>query len=228
MPPKIIREMLERGQTPLTPDTLNKGRAPRNTPLGQRTGSLETGDATVQPASFGGSAREAARNVIESASNWLGIHEQSGRQALSAFFKKTIGEAVDPVQTAWCAVFVNAVLRESGYSGTTGSQAKMARSFLAYGETPNKPSEGDIVVLQRGSDQRTGHVGFFMGYESRGGQQYVKVLGGNQGNSVNVTTFPASMVLGIRRPMKLDRMADLPGMEGTTFAQWNNQTEDNA
>jgi len=215
--------MLERPPSQLEPDKVNRGRPPRNQPLGQRTGSLSE-DATVQPASLGSSSK----NVIDSASNWLGINERSGRQALASFFKKTIGESVDPVQTAWCAVFVNAVLRESGYTGISGSNAKMARSFLAYGDKVDKPSEGDIVVLQRGNDQRTGHVGFFMGYENRGGQQYVKVLGGNQADSVNVTTFPASQVLGIRRPMKLERMAELPGFEGTSFAQWNDEIGDYA
>jgi uncharacterized protein (TIGR02594 family) len=223
MPPPLIRQMLERPVSPLEPDRVNRGRTPRNQPLGQRTGSL-SGDATVQPTSFGATSK----NVIESASNWLGINERSGRQALASFFQKTIGESVDPVQTAWCAVFVNAVLRESGYAGISGNSSKMARTFLAYGERADKPSEGDIVVLQRGSDQRTGHVGFFMGYETRGGQQYVKVLGGNQADSVNVTTFPVSQILGIRRPMKLERMAELPGFEGTLFSQWNDAIEDYA
>lgn len=40
-----------------------------------------------------------------------------------------------------------------------------------------------------------GHVGFFAGYE----MGTIYLLGGNQGDSVNVSPYPKSRLLGIRR-----------------------------
>jgi len=40
-----------------------------------------------------------------------------------------------------------------------------------------------------------GHVGFYAGRES----DRVRVLGGNQDNTISIATFPAAHVLGYRR-----------------------------
>ena len=56
---------------------------------------------------------------------------------------------------------------------------------------------GDVVIINRpksGADTR--HVGFFAGYDKDGN---MKVLGGNQGDEVNITVYNASDVIGIRR-----------------------------
>jgi hypothetical protein len=56
---------------------------------------------------------------------------------------------------------------------------------------------GDVVIINRpktGADTR--HVGFFAGYDKDGN---MKVLGGNQGDEVNVTVYKSSDVIGIRR-----------------------------
>ena len=56
---------------------------------------------------------------------------------------------------------------------------------------------GDVVIINRpksGADTR--HVGFFAGYDKDGN---MKVLGGNQGDEVNVTIYKSSDVIGIRR-----------------------------
>ena len=206
MPPPMIRRMLERPTEPIELRTLPKTRERRSDAGG-----------TVQPASFGGEAGPAPTTITR-AMEFLGVDERSGRSTLTAFFNKTIGEAVDPVNTPWCATFVNGILRETGYLGTN---SKLARSFLAYGETPEQPSDGDIVVLRRGNSEVTGHVGFFMGYTERNGQRFVRVLGGNQGDKVSEQLFPANTVLGIRRPIKLQEARNLPGIEGTTFAGFN-------
>jgi surface antigen len=55
-----------------------------------------------------------------------------------------------------------------------------------------------LVVFWRGSrDGWQGHVGFISGVNSDGSLQ---VLGGNQGNSVNITRFDRSRVLAYRWP----------------------------
>ncbi|MDQ1255853.1 MAG: hypothetical protein QG656_447, partial [Candidatus Hydrogenedentes bacterium] len=61
----------------------------------------------------------------------------------------------------------------------------------------------DVVVLKRGTGSQPGpevikapgHVGFFSGREGN----EVLMLGGNQSDSVNVTRYESSRILGIRR-----------------------------
>ena len=56
---------------------------------------------------------------------------------------------------------------------------------------------GDVVIINRPkNDPPTRHVGFFAGYDGDG---KIKILGGNQGDEVNVTVFNTSDVIGIRR-----------------------------
>lgn len=133
------------------------------------------------------------------ASAFLGADENTGKQTLSAFFRKSLGKDIDPSKTPWCAAYVNSVLQNSGIDGT-GSLA--ARSFLRFGTSTDDPSKGDVVVLARGSDPSKGHVGFFDGYETINGKQYVRILGGNQDNTVSVKSYPASKVLAFRKPPK--------------------------
>ncbi len=132
---------------------------------------------------------------VKVASKFDGYTAQKHRQELRTFLSKPFDKDVDPVRIPWCAAFVNAVLHKSGYETT---DSLMARSFLSYGQKAKKPEEGDIVVLTRGSSRATGHVGFFLGYDETG--QYVRVLGGNQGKMVTIAYYPASRVLGFRKP----------------------------
>ncbi len=131
------------------------------------------------------------------ASSFLGKNEMKGREELSGFFNKSMGQNVDPSKTPWCAAFVNSAL---GASGQKGTGSLMAKSFLNYGTATDKPTQGDIVVLNRGNDPSLGHVGFYSGTETRGGQDYIKILGGNQDNGVSVKSYPASQLAGYRHP----------------------------
>jgi uncharacterized protein (TIGR02594 family) len=111
-------------------------------------------------------------------------------------------------ETPWCAAFVGACLEEAGYK-STGSLA--ARSYLNWGKEVEKPKYGDIVVFWRGSKQGwQGHVAFFV----RETKDYVYVLGGNQGNSVNVSRYSKSRVLGYRQPSSLSNSRTVKGAGG--------------
>ena len=106
--------------------------------------------------------------------------------------------AIDPVHVPWCAGFINFVLEKAGYY-TTNSLS--AASYHNYGMRVNQPQPGDIVLLRRtGGSGR--HVAFFYGYHEENGIQYVMLLGGNQDNEVNITSYPANLVVDIRRPIK--------------------------
>jgi uncharacterized protein (TIGR02594 family) len=129
------------------------------------------------------------------ASSFLGTNERDGRQVLSGFFQKAGGMNLDPATTPWCAAFANSVLKAGGIQGTGST---MARSFLNWGTPTDKPTQGDVVVLRRGSSQTLGHVGFYAGPGDTKGM--VKILGGNQGDKVMLKDYPASDVLGYREP----------------------------
>jgi uncharacterized protein (TIGR02594 family) len=163
--------------------------------------------STVGPTEHTGSKRHKAVKTaaeatpVAEAQKWVGTLAKRDRKELKSLMTNNaqVGYVVDPLMTPWCAGFANAMLVSTGYQGT-GSL--LARSFLNYGVTTHSPNEGDIVVLRRGHNGYSGHVGFFVGYEYYRGQQYVKVLGGNTRRSVDVGHYPASRVLGYRKPVE--------------------------
>lgn len=95
-------------------------------------------------------------------------------------------------ETAWCSAFVNWCLEQAGINGTKNAAA---RSWLKWGRKLTKPEPGCIVVLWRGSpDGLMGHVGFFVKETSN----YVYLLGGNQGDQVNISKYSRVRILGYR------------------------------
>jgi uncharacterized protein (TIGR02594 family) len=131
-------------------------------------------------------------NYLDTAASAIGLNESDKKAALQSYLRDG-GVNLDPATTAWCAAFVNATLQKAGLPGT-GSL--MARSFLKYGTPTEEPKPGDIAVFSRGAAP-FGHVGFYQGMTPDG--KYVKVLGGNQANAVNVKNYPASRILGYRQ-----------------------------
>ncbi|NTZ90468.1 TIGR02594 family protein [Agrobacterium tumefaciens] len=120
-----------------------------------------------------------------------GLNERTDAKAISSFIKNSAGISIDPRVTPWCAAFVNAVLATQGIEGTGKLNA---RSFLNFGMATDNPRPGDIVVLKRGTGEQ-GHVGFFQGFDGNGN---IKVVGGNQSNSVKESTYSADDLLGFR------------------------------
>lgn len=129
----------------------------------------------------------------------LGRNEVPDRAVIQEYLSNG-GVNLDPATTAWCAAFINSTLQQEGYKGT-GSN--MARSFINYGEAVDKPQKGDIAVFSRENQPNGpfGHAGFFDGYDEDG---KIRVLGGNQDNSVSYTSLDAARLLGFRRPIKGD------------------------
>jgi uncharacterized protein (TIGR02594 family) len=100
-------------------------------------------------------------------------------------------------ETPWCAAFVGACLRLSGYRG---SDSLLARSYGKFGEDlKQQPRRGCIVVLWRGDPNAdTGHVAFYDHDED----DHVVLLGGNQGDAVSTRAFPKTQVLAYRWPIE--------------------------
>lgn len=97
-------------------------------------------------------------------------------------------------EVPWCSAFANYVAWLAGLERT---KKLNARSWLNVGVPirVTDAQQGDIVVMERGSNPQTGHVGFLD--RLQGGQ--IWILGGNQGDQVSVAAFSTSRVIGIRR-----------------------------
>lgn len=130
--------------------------------------------------SFGG--------IYGDARKFIGLSERKDRRQIRNVTN------VDPVRTPWCAAFINGILERNGYKK---SNSNMASSFLRYGTRVSSPQPGDIVVI--GKRGRVTHVGIFSHYEYRGNKKYVALLGGNQSNRIQISSYPASRIISIRR-----------------------------
>jgi uncharacterized protein (TIGR02594 family) len=97
-------------------------------------------------------------------------------------------------ETPWCGAFVGGVLAEAGISPLAKGAGASARAWLNFGARLDRPAVGCIVVFERAGG---GHVGFVVGKEQRGN---LMVLGGNQGDGVNIRPFATARVLGYRWP----------------------------
>jgi uncharacterized protein (TIGR02594 family) len=93
--------------------------------------------------------------------------------------------------TPWCAAFVGACLRRTGFV-STGSL--LARSYEHWGQLVPENRIGAIAVLSRGSDASEGHVSFVVGWAG----DSVYLLGGNQQHAVTVERFDRSRVVALR------------------------------
>ena len=101
----------------------------------------------------------------------------------------------------WCSAFVNFVCK---LLRLPRSYSLRARSWLQVGVpiplTDAVPGY-DVVILNRGGPpdpdviEAPGHVGFFAALEG----PRVWLLGGNQSDSVKVSSYPVKDVLGVRR-----------------------------
>ena len=138
-------------------------------------------------------------DALELAFEFIGLTERRGldhNPEILSFFHAIGHTWVLDDETPWCAAFVGAVLKKAGYEHTGKLNA---RSYLTIGEPIIVPELGVIAVFYRGNkDGASGHVGFYLG-ES---ENDIYVLGGNQSDKVNVSSYQKSKLLGYRRLSK--------------------------
>lgn len=146
-----------------------------------------TGKPATKPAAGGGSTAGGngpKPSWISTAEAETGTSELKGSKHNSRIieYHATTGKFKDD-ETPWCASFVNWVLKNSGQSGTGSASAL---SFKNYGKKLKKPAYGSIGVISWGGGK--GHVGFVVGKQNG----KILLLGGNQGDSVKVSSFAES------------------------------------
>lgn len=143
------------------------------------------------------------------ASHFLGIKEVSGQKdnPFIVWALSLCGLPDFHDETPWCSAFVNAI---TFILSIPRSKSAAARSWLRVGKEISLSGAevgNDIVILKRGEGiqpgpevlNAPGHVGFFAGVLPD--IKKVRVLGGNQSNSVSFATFDEKNILGIRRLM---------------------------
>lgn len=130
---------------------------------------------------------------LVSSAQEVGFHEKPNNRGIEHYIALAhTGSIGDP----WCAIFVNAMLEQSGYRGT---RSAMARSFE---RDPNfvklaAPALGAITTMWRGSPSAgTGHVFFYLGENNKG----ILALGGNQSDQVCRQYEPRDRVVGYYWP----------------------------
>ena len=99
-------------------------------------------------------------------------------------------------EVAWCSEFVNWCLLQAGIKGT---KSAVARSFLTWGEETKTPQLGDLVIF--GWTPTSGHIGFYINETPT----TVRVLGGNQSDEVNITTYKKDKILSYRKVPVVDQ-----------------------
>lgn len=103
----------------------------------------------------------------------------------------------------WCSAFVNYI---AWVLRLPRSKSLRARSWLTVGEViqlENAEPGFDVVIFKRGNGvqpgpdviEAPGHVGFFAGIDGT----KILVLGGNQSDSVSISSYPKKDLLGVRR-----------------------------
>ena len=156
---------------------------------------MASGGLAVRTQSF--TPRPGAPKYLISALKDIGKDERKYRKYFNDEIKQWLGYDFDVAKDPWCAVWIGVELEEAGYTSTKKANA---RSYLTWGAATeeNSWSEGDIVVLWRGQrdDGVFGHIGFLLNYD----EDYVYLLGGNQGDKVCIQRFSRSKILDVRRP----------------------------
>ena len=102
----------------------------------------------------------------------------------------------------WCAGFVNYIAWLLGLRRTRSLRARAWLNERIVAQTDAQVGF-DLCILKRGHGVQPGpevlnapgHVGFFAGFTDKS----VKILGGNQSDSVNISLYLKTRILGVRR-----------------------------
>jgi len=89
----------------------------------------------------------------------------------------------------WCGVFVGIAAMRAGWD--VPYACYRAKNWLNFGNPIDLPELGCVVVFER---PRGHHVGLYIAESTT----HYAILGGNQGNSVNISLIDKSRAIGAR------------------------------
>ena len=137
-------------------------------------------------------------------------HTQTILKFLDLCFKATgVKSFIKDDETPWCGTFVGGVLVECGLAKHLPKpHFYRALEWNKVGTKLARPAYGSVAVLSR---KGGGHVGFVVGKDRFGN---IMLLGGNQGDEVNIKPFHPSRIVGYRwcgtQPVPADHRYNLP------------------
>lgn len=106
-----------------------------------------------------------------------------------------LGNKEYPDEVAWCSSFLNAAADATGMQKTDNA---LAASWKNYGiDAGDDVQEGDVVFLK--SSVGSGHVTLANHSFKRSKVKTFEGLGGNQSNSVKVSSYPVADIVTVRR-----------------------------
>ena len=154
-----------------------------------------------------------AKKISKDKTKYLsGIAEYNpeGNKAIRGMFKNALGADPDwnPTEVAWCATFVSQVLSDLGADPLRSKDRYdrvRADKYRNYGSPVDMDNltEGDLIVFDFDGDGRGDHVTFYVGDREESNKNpdfpYISVLGGNQGDAVNIREYPKDTILATRR-----------------------------
>lgn len=119
---------------------------------------------------------------------------------------KVLGIAYGNDGVPWCGLFVAHCITQAGLKPPP--IAIRAKAWAAWGDsvgtTATRPPLGCVAVFGRDGG---GHVGFVESVNTDGS---LNILGGNQGDAVNVRRFPRARLLDLRWPKGVARSSPAP------------------
>jgi uncharacterized protein (TIGR02594 family) len=137
------------------------------------------------------------------ARHWIGLKEIKGPQHEPEILRlrSDAGTGIRNDDDAWCSDFVGGCMKRSLVEPT---RSAAARSWLHWGIDVKEPRledipPGAVLVFERPPNPWQGHVGFAVGYTSDG---FLKLLGGNQRDSVSIADKSVSLLIGARWPVE--------------------------
>lgn len=123
----------------------------------------------------------------------MGLHENWDNAVLSAWLR--IGRYLgNPSDLPWCGDAVESCIAKTLPRETLPSNPFFAQAWKGFGIDATGPIVGSIGVIRWNAS--SGHVGFVAGVDG----DRVNLLGGNQSNAINISSFPRSKFIAFRWP----------------------------
>jgi len=128
----------------------------------------------------------------------FGMHETRDNVALRKWLMSDGSTLGNPAQLPWCGdameTAIKRALPKEPFDGDMKANPYWARNWLSFGVTC-QPVYGAVAVFSR--EGGGGHVGVLVAQDTRRWH----VLGGNQGNAINVVGLDMRRLLGCRWPV---------------------------
>lgn len=149
--------------------------------------------------------------IVTEALKYIGLREIPGKQNNEVIMNMARDLGIADIyvndEMSWCALFICWILWKCGKPlPYLEYELVRAGSFAGFGNTKpqawgekvsfSKAALGDIVILSRAGGY---HIGILIAISKVGLSKRVHLLGGNQGNSVNISEFDSLKIVSIRR-----------------------------